>query len=71
MSDYRGAKYIGQDPIHLQDGSLILKDEVTKLLSEEAALNDNLFEPVYGEIKEKKAEKKTVTKKKYSFKRSK
>ncbi len=62
MNNYNGARYIGEDPIHLFDGSLILKNEVTKLLSEEAALNDNLFEPVYSTIKEQ-AEKKPKIKK--------
>jgi len=75
MSEYLGAKYIGNDPIHMMDGSLILKGEVTKLLSPEAADNDNMFEPVYGDNKKikieqpktekKKVEKKKVVKKKY------
>ena len=57
MSKYKGAEYIGIDPIHLADGTLILNGEITDLLSEEAAINDNMFQPVYGEIK-KKVEKK-------------
>lgn len=48
MSEYLGAKYIGTDPIHLIDGSLILPGEITQILSPEAAENDNMFEPVYG-----------------------
>ncbi len=66
MSKYKGAIYIGSDPIHLADGSLIMKGELTELLSEEAALNDNLFEPDYGDYKEPKpqqAEKKKKSKK--------
>jgi hypothetical protein len=68
MSKYSGAKYTGIDPIHLSDGSLIMNGEITDLLSEEAAINDNNFEPIYGNIKkvnkvEKKQEKKQEIKK--------
>jgi len=48
MSDYKGAKYKGLNPIHLPNGKIILQDEITEWLSEEAAINDNDFEPVYG-----------------------
>ena len=63
MSDYRAAKYIGTDPIHLTDGSLIMNGEETDLLSEEAAINSKDFEPVYGKKEKKKAEKKPEFKK--------
>ena len=63
MSDYKGARYIGLNEIHLFDGNLIANGEITTLLSEEAALNDNDFEPVYGSIeKEKKPVEKQVKK---------
>jgi hypothetical protein len=51
---YKGALYIGLDAIHLPNGDLILKGEITDLLSEEAALNGNNFEPVYYEDKPQK-----------------
>jgi hypothetical protein len=65
MSNYKGAMYIGNDPIHLWDGSLIMKGDITELISEEAACNDNNFEPFYGEKKkkEKAVEKKPEPKK--------
>ena len=63
MSDYKGALYIGVNPIHLTSGDLILKGEITELLSEEAAINDNLFEPVYKDIRKKKPEFKKTFKK--------
>jgi hypothetical protein len=69
MSNYNGARYLGVDPIRMFDGSLLLKDEVTDLLSEEAACNDNNFEPVYGKIE--KAEKKPKLEKKSKKKRGK
>lgn len=47
MSKYIGAKYIGLDPFLIFDGSLISNGEITELLSEEAAINDINFEPVY------------------------
>ena len=62
MSKYQGAKYLGEDPIHLFDGSLILKNEITELLSEEAAINDNNFKPVYADKEAKKVEKKVIKK---------
>jgi len=69
MSNFIGAQYIGNDPIHLPNGNLILNGEVTDFLSEEAAMNDNQFEPVY------KKEKKTLSgnniKKKENTKKSK
>ena len=57
MSKYLGARYTGIDPIHLFDGNLICNGEVTDLLSEEAACNDNNFEPVYDYGEKKKIEK--------------
>lgn len=62
MNNYNGAMYIGVDPIHLMNGDLILQNEITYLLSEEAAINDNLFKPVYDNIK-KKPELKSKNKK--------
>lgn len=51
MANYKGARYIGIDPIHLANGELIMNNEITDMISEEAAMNDNNFEPVYGSIK--------------------
>jgi hypothetical protein len=59
MSNYKGAKYIGLDSIHLFDGSLIMNGEITEMLSEEAAINDNNFEPVY-EIENTKEQRKEM-----------
>lgn len=47
--NYIGARYLGEDPMHLLDGTVICKGEITDLLSIEAAENDNKFEPIYKE----------------------
>lgn len=70
MKKYKGAKYIGVDEIRLPNGGLIMNGETTELLSEEAAMNDNNFEPSYEDneqepviVKKVKVKVKRIVKK--------
>ena len=60
--EYKGAKYIGYDPVRLTDGKIIKKNDIINIMSEREAKERNDFEPIYDsvktEIKESKKNKK-------------
>jgi hypothetical protein len=53
---YRGAKWLGIEPIKLQDGTVIQPQEIVTIMPEQEAKNRIGFEPVYHS--EKKQSKK-------------